>query len=105
MATTKMTVTFTRNDKGNPPRKARRCGAPLRRTVRSRLEVDRLRYLGDAERSATERDVPRASVQRQWRNGVASIATANQRHCRTRSHPRLVLEAYASYEAGLTRTA
>ena len=88
MATTKMTVKFTPNDKGNPPGKL--ADAELHFTDGP---LEGLKLIGFAiwetrSGDAAERDIPRASVQREWRTAQLRVAAANQRHRGARPYPR-----------------
>ena len=105
MATTKMTVKFTRNDKGNPPGKL--ADAELHFTDGP---LEGLKLIGFAiweTRSGARRNVTfparQYSVNGERRSfallRAISDATA---HDRIRD---LVLEAYVSYEAELTQSA
>jgi hypothetical protein len=95
MATTKMTVQFTRNDKGNPPGKL--ADAELHFTDGP---LEGLKLIGfaiwDAERSASERDVPgvqrvgtpirRGSGNRRW-GAVSSDAFRRSRAANPQQGP------------------
>ena len=105
MATTKMTVKFTRNDKGKPPGKL--ADGELHFTDGP---LDGLKLIGFAiweTRSAPGRNVTfpaRQYAVNGERRSFALLRPIND----TAAHDRirdLVLEAYASYEAELTQTA
>ena len=105
MATTKMTVTFTRNDKGNPPGKL--ADAELHFTDGP---LDGLKLIGFAiweTRSGARRNVTFPARQYSVNGERRSFALLRP-ISDTAAHDRirdLVLEAYASYEAEAERTA
>jgi hypothetical protein len=105
MATTKMTVKFTPNDKGNPPGKL--ADAELHFTDGP---LDGLKLIGFAiweTRSGVRRNVTFPARQYSVNGERRSFALLRP-ISDTAAHERirdLVLEAYASYEAELTQTA
>ena len=105
MATTKMTVKFTPNDKGNPPGKL--ADAELHFTDGP---LEGLKLIGFAiweTRSGARRNVTFPARQYSVNGERRSFALLRP-ISDTAAHDRirdLVLEAYASYEAELTRTA
>jgi hypothetical protein len=105
MATTKMTVQFFRNDKGNPPGKL--ADAELHFTDGS---LEGLKLIGFAiweTRSGARRNVTFPARQYSVNGERRSFALLRP-ISDTAAHDRirdLVLEAYAAYEAELTQTA
>ena len=88
MATTTMTVKFTPNDKGNPPGKLADAELHFTDGPLEGLKLIGFSIWADAERSPAKRDIPGASVQREWRAAHLRVAAANQRHRRAGAHPR-----------------
>ena len=105
MATTKMTVTFTRNDKGNPPGKLADAEVHF-----SDGALEGLKLIGFAiweTRSGARRNVTFPARQYSVNGERRSFALLRP-ISDTAAHDRirdLVLEAYASYEQELTQTA
>jgi hypothetical protein len=105
MATTNMTVQFTRNDKGNPPGKL--ADAELHFTDGP---LDGLKLIGFAvweTRGGARRNVTfpaRQYTVNGERRSFALLRPINDAAAQERIRD-LVLEAYASYEAELTRIA
>ena len=105
MATTKMTVQFTRNDKGNPPGKL--ADAELHFTEGP---LEGLKLMGFAiweTRTGARRNVTFPARQYSVNGERRSFALLRP-ISDTAAHDRirdLVLEAYSSYEAELARTA
>ena len=104
MATTKMTVTFTRNDKGNPPEKL--ADAELHFTEGPLEGVKLIGFAIWETRTGARRNVTFPARQYSVNGERRSFALLRPIGD-TAAHERLrelVLEAYASYEAELART-